>query len=282
MFGSVRPFSNGWRRLHTLILAAGILITAVRADAAFILDDFDDLSIATSPEMENQLVVTENVGMLGASRRIGTGGVATDPNGQIDSGYSLPSTLTAALHGHLRTSTLTPTISFVFRYDFTERDVTEAGKINALLFDFSSITGTGQPPFFRSFVTESSQPNVIYESGAAIPATSGPITIAVPFSSFHFRSSSLGAANFQSLTSASFDFFFLAAPEDVEWSIQLDRIRFGAIPEPSTGELILIIGIVLASIRRSVVGARNAIISVGGNEKWCEESSLFLLLSQPR
>jgi hypothetical protein len=134
----------------------------------------------------------------------------------------------------------------VFRYEFSPTNVTDAGMNNALILDFSSLTGTEPPYFLDAFVTSQTQPNEIFESRLApIPISLGPSTIALSFSSFHLRASSIGAADFTALRSASFRVYFLAPSDDVHWTMQLDRVRFGSVPEPSTVSLIVVIAMLL-------------------------------------
>jgi hypothetical protein len=52
------------------ILVFGALLAPHRATAEIILDDFDDSAMVVSPEMEGDLIVTDNVGALGATRTL--------------------------------------------------------------------------------------------------------------------------------------------------------------------------------------------------------------------
>jgi hypothetical protein len=261
------------RLFSATIFAASCLSFPNQASAEVVLDEFDVPAIAISPEMENELIVTESVGFLNATRQISTGGGATDPISQIDSAISSPSMLTAELHGHSRTSSLTPRISFVFRYEFAIFDATEAGTNDAIFLDFESFAGTEQPLFLRCLATELSHPNEFFEIHAPVPVESGPTTIMLPFSAFNFRASNDGSADFSTLTSLNFSFLFFGPNDDVQWSMQLDRVRFGTIPEPSTAYLSLLTTIALVSRRMSPFRVSRVTNRVGGGVRWLEEST---------
>jgi hypothetical protein len=221
-----------------------------------ILDDFVDSAIAISPQQENMLSSTQNVGALSANRGIGVGGGGTDPIGKIDSNITKPSALTAVLSGHEPTAVTTARVSFVVRYDFQRIDVTEGGINDAIIFEFESLSGSEGPLLFDALTTNAAQPGEFFEYRTSIPLSSGPVEISMPFSEFHLRASNYGIADFPSLTSATFRFFFLGPNENINWSAKLNRVVFGRIdvPEPSS---LLLSTFVLSILTHSRITRKN-------------------------
>jgi hypothetical protein len=58
----------------------------------------------------------------------------------------------------------------------------------------------------------------------------------MPFDAFTFRGGASGLPDPTTLKEINFDFYFLGHEGELNWSVQIERIRFGSssvIPEPS-------------------------------------------------
>ena len=212
---------------------------APQVRAGFVLDDFDDPAEVASPEMENEFVTTDDVGRLSAVRNIGITSSRTDPNALLDSGTTKQSVLTAALRGHSPTATPAHIMSFQFNYEFAPTDVSENGSNTAILLEFFSVQGTELPRFVSVGVWDDSNPNTIFLNITTIPLiATTPFTAVMPFANFTTRTGAPALPDFTSFRRMDFNFFFLNPSEDIQWSAELDRIRFGRIPEPSCVSLV--------------------------------------------
>jgi hypothetical protein len=240
----------------TLLLAGGQVVFKVApVRGEMILDDFDDPVEVISPAMDDTPVTTLSVGPLIASRTVEIFSGSTNPAARFDANVTHPSRLSASLTALNRLNTLSAIVVFEFDYAFASTDVSEGGGNNAILFDLHSINGSRLPTFLRALVHDAS--GATYESRiSSLPLNSGPFTLAMPFSSFTLRGGEPGAPDFSTMDRMDFDFFFLGGDDPVQWSMQMDRIRIGRIPEPSTGSLAFIGVALVASAARS--GRRNS------------------------
>lgn len=242
-----------FRQLFFAALLFGGGLTAgevTRARAELILDDFDDPVEVISPAMDDTPVTTLSVGPLSASRTVEIFSGSTNPTARFDANVTNPSRLSASLTALNRLNTLSAIVVFEFDYAFASTDVSEGGGNNAILFDLHSINGSRLPTFLRALVHDAS--GATYESRiSSLPQNSGPFTIAMPFSSFTLRGGAPGVPDFTTMDRMDFDFFFLGGDDPVQWSMQMDRIRIGRIPEPSTGPLAFIGVALVASAARS-------------------------------
>ena len=218
-----------------VILLLSTSFTTAQLHAEFILDDFDDSAEAVSPEMENEFVTTQNVGELNAVRNIRIAALGTDPVGRFDTDVNEDGVMTARLDELNRTDTNTPLLAFQFNYDIAPTDISEAGKNNAILFDFLSIEANESPTFLRVNVRDASNLSSSFETHVFnLPLNSGPFVATMPFDSFTNRGGSPGLPDFTNVDEMDFDFFFLNPSETVQWSATLERIRFGQVPEPGS------------------------------------------------
>lgn len=219
--------------------------------AELILDDFDDPVEVVTPEMLGDSVITEGVGMLNANRtfRIAASTVpATPPLSSLDSGVTSPSLLTAhLLDPGARINGSAPLFAFQFDYKINPTDVTQGGVNDSILFDFAVIQGNSGPDFLRVIVTDDTNVGSRFETSIFdLPLSSGPLVAAMPFSSFTLRGGSPGLPDFTTIKQLNFDFFFLRPGRTVQWSAEIERIRFSRIPEPSSLALWQFAGIILA------------------------------------
>jgi len=184
--------------------------------------------------MENVPVVTNGVGVLNATRTIEIAGAGVDPVARFDTNISSPSTMQADLTELNRTDLLTPLLAFQFNYEFTATDVSQGAINDAILFDFRTINGTESPTFLRVIATDNTFLTKRFEARIYdLPIDTGSFTAVMPFSSFTIRGGSPGLPDFTTFKRMDFDFFFLGPNNDIQWSAQLERIRFGRVPAPS-------------------------------------------------
>jgi len=222
-----------------LCFCLGIFSRPYSACAQFILDDFDDVAETASPEMLRDTISTNGVGYLSATRELriasSTSGVRASI-ASLDIGVTVPGALTANLRevgSTVRGNS--PLFAFQFNYIFSPTDVSQGGTNDAILFDFLSIDGAEPPIFLRVLVTDDTSRTSRFEARVYNPpSSSGAFTIAMPFSSFTVRGGSPGLPDFTTFKQMDFDFFFQFPSLDIEWSAQLERIRFGRVPEPSS------------------------------------------------
>ena len=227
--------------LRTLVISLFLLpVLSDSLRAAFILDDFDDPAEVVSPEMEGIEVITEHVGDIDAVRSLVIEASRSDPSGRIDTNITTGSRLSMQLTGHEKTTTtLAPIIFFDVVYDVSAADVSETGLNNAIFLDFVAMTGTESPTLIRSFIFDETSPSPIFEATIPVgPSVSTPTRAVVPFNNFTFRGGAPGLPDFTAVDKILFDFYFLGPSEDIQWSAELDRIRFGRIPEPSCVSLV--------------------------------------------
>ena len=218
------------------IWAAVLLVvcSAASLSAELILDDFDDAASTTSPAMVNTYVDTTNVGDFNATRSIRIFGGQADPVGRIDVDQAGSSAYVASLGELNPRSGQTPIVSVQSRYVFSVADATEGGRNDSILFDFRRLTAAFAPIYLRIIVFDST---TSYESVIApVPRSSSPFTLAMPFESFGIRGSGGGAADFTQISSARVTLTLVqgGGPASLDFDMELDRIRFGRIPEPGS------------------------------------------------
>jgi hypothetical protein len=215
------------------------------ATAEIVVDDFTQAAevVEVSNGFEQHPVETEHVGDLDATREMLFTASQTIPSDwSFDANVSSLSMLAAGLVGHTRTSTNSAIITYPVRYIFSPADLTEGGVNNAILFDFDSHEGTEAPEFFRVAAISPSPSGMSEEIFAAFNfdfnLSDSAFTTIVPFSAFTSRGGTIPAPDFSSraVTSLVIDFFFRNPSEELQWLVELDRIRIGrvAIPEPRT------------------------------------------------
>ncbi|MEQ8836933.1 MAG: hypothetical protein RID07_09025, partial [Lacipirellulaceae bacterium] len=242
--------------------------------AAFILDDFDDPAEVVSPEMENEPVVTNLTGPIPTTRTIEIAGGGVNPVASFDVGVTQSSVMSASLTELNRTDMLTPLVAFQFNYDLPPADISEQGVNNAILFDFLSIDATESPSYLRVILREDTHQSFSYEQRILdIPLNSGEFTAVMPFENFTFRGGSPGTPDLMTVTRLEFDFFFLGPSENVAWSAQIDRIRFGRIPEPRSVVILFLCFCGMASARRT-----NIFKSINGGHSMCKRTFSALLV----
>jgi hypothetical protein len=250
---------------RALWLATLLMLSANQfARAEIVVDDFDepDQVFEVSNGFEQHPVTTEHIGDLDASRKLLVTASQTIPDGwSFDTGVHATSTLSAAIHGHSRTSTNSAVITFPVSYTFLPVDMTENGANTTLLFDFVSQDGTERPLLFRvsvSALSASGTSHDVYTSFVNdLKLSTTPFTTVVPFSTFSTRGGGPPAPDFSTFRPSvlSIDFFFLNPVENIQWSMELDRIRIGnfPIPEPSSFWLGAI-GVLIVTIGRASRG----------------------------
>ena len=238
------------RSLSYFVCFAFLILAPLAARAEFILDDFDDPAMVTSPESD-QYVVTTKVGPLNATRQIRIFWSQGDADGQLDANISWPSVLTGQVSRlNPRNQFSSPIVSLQFEYVFDSTDFTEDGINNATLFDFHRLESEIPPSQFRTNVNE------WYHSRMPGPRSSDPFTLSIPFDSLFFtRSGLLDRPDFEHVQvlgiSIRVSELTGGGPDPLNFLMQLERIRIGRIvPEPTAWRL-SVIGMSLAAMKSS-------------------------------
>jgi hypothetical protein len=217
------------------MVVASLALVSGPAVAELILDEFTDPVTLTSPAMANTWFETMGVGDVDARRQIRIGYGQAEVTGRFDTDLSWAGQMTAHIE-EIQTWDQHFPISWVqFSYFFEPNDLTQAGRNDAILMDFVSLSGNIQPTFLRAFVYTRHATNPLYELRLMPEANASPQTVAFPFKSFRTRD---GKPGLDPATAwiIDFDFFFLGHFGELNWSARLERIRFGStvVPESST------------------------------------------------
>jgi hypothetical protein len=253
----VRDKSNMRRGLMVMLSIAATIYSSRMAGAEVIIDDFTQAVavVEVSNGFEQHPAVTENVGDLGATRSMLFTASQTIPGvWSFDANITGASALTAELIGHTRTSTNSAVLTYPVRYEFSSADLTEGGINNAFLFDFRSHQGTEPPEFFRVVAISPSPSGMSQEMFVVFDfdfqLNDSAFTTIVPFSEFTTRGGATSAPDFSSLpiTSLVIDFCFRNPREEIEWLVELDRIRIGRIAIPEPEAIWLAVGSVLSLV----------------------------------
>jgi len=234
-------------------LCLGLLVSAAQAD--IIIDDFDDTAIVSGPIDPNEGDNTPDVGVLQLDRSLAIASLQAVTYAQMDANVSFPSHLTIEVTDiQADTPTSSPLVLLGFNYDFaSETDLTQGGRNNALFFDFTSLTGLTPPPIFRIWVFDTTIPGLSYVRFLSpVPTSTEPFTLAIPFDSLRDRGGRGIPATFTHVYEVNLTFFaneFYGSPDELGWRVELDRVRVGVIPEPTTLTL-LVTGLLLICPRR--------------------------------
>ncbi|NOZ40087.1 MAG: hypothetical protein GXP24_07665 [Planctomycetes bacterium] len=212
--------------------------------AAFILDDFDDSAQVASPEMEGIPTITQNVGALNARRRLEIDALQADPIATLDASITVESRLTGTMSDLMPSFVNgSPRATLQLWYDQFQSDFTGNGVNNTLFIDVTTIEGPTPPAFLRVLVQEATHPrSSFFTVVSSLEETSTPVVLALPFDSFVSRGGGLESADFRTIRLIKIEFFangFFGEPEELGWTIELDSIRVGAIPEPTAWMLVL-------------------------------------------
>ncbi len=208
------------------------------AQAAFILDDFDDPAEVVSPEMLNEFADTPNVGALNATRSIRVVSLRGNPDGHLDSSLTSTSILTGQLNQlNPRTAGGAVIAAVQTNYDFDITDLTESESNNALFFDFKQLTSEAPPSLFMILLNDTS--GFFVHLNRVVPRSIEPFTLVVPFNSFTRRGGAPGLPDYQTIQSVWVELRASSlsggGPDPLNFFVELDRIRVGKVPEPSLG-----------------------------------------------
>lgn len=226
--------------MRTLLYSCCCLALSISAaHGALIIDDFNDPVQITVPEMENELVITNGVGELNATRSIQITGLQSDPIGYSDVNLTQASTWTTAIEGQTSIGS-GPVVSFFTRYDFNEPvDLTEGGRNNAIFIDLLSFDGPGIPGSPSVGVLDGNNTFLSIFSRFQLVEPS-PQTLVVPFAAFGVRGSGGGAADFGTIERLSLTMRLINGNTNPVqgWHVEIDSIRVGRmVPEPGTVNL---------------------------------------------
>jgi hypothetical protein len=210
--------------------------------AEIILDDFVDPSRVTSPEMGDEFDDTENVGDLAALRRIRIGLAGNgSPEGKLDSGLSVDSTLTGTIVRLNPASPISrPIAAIQVNYSFEPTDLAANGN-NAFFLDFIEMTSSIPPSLLLLLIRDGN--DVFVHSKTSLARSSAPFTLVVPFNKFPPRGGGFGGPDYTRVESIDIELraseLSGGGPDPLNFSMQLDRIRIGRIPEPNTAALLV-------------------------------------------
>ena len=254
--------SSRVRRILCRLFQAWTLLVAILASfeplrAELIIDDFNDAAEVVTPAMINDFVVTPGVGDLNARRSIRIFGSRAEPTGRIDVNAGGSSAFVAELGSLNPTGAGLKIVSVQSQYDFTLPgrplsyvDVTEGGANNAFFLDFRSLQFAVMPRYLTIVAMDDIASFTTYIT--ELPNQIAPFTIVAPFDAFGPRGGSGGQANFSRLRVATISLRALegASLNDLEFSMELDRVRVDRVPEPANSVL-AILGLTLVSCMRS-------------------------------
>lgn len=236
--------------LYVAILS-GLLSPRI-ASAEIILDEFISSARVESPAMRNNFVESSNVGDLDANRQIRITSNNMRPYGHIDIGLASPGVMALEITEIERIPlpiNITAISGVQFDYFFEPTDVTEGGVNDAILFDFVELSGDVQPSFLRAIVRDNTDLTSRYEIRLeSLTPSSNSFTLAAPFDGYTQRGGTPGLPDATTLQEIRFEFFFLGHEGELNWSAQLERIRFGStqVPEPAAWPMLT--GILLLSL----------------------------------
>jgi hypothetical protein len=227
---------NSLQSVLALVPSVFVALSSTLASADIIIDDFDDPVQVITPIMQGQFVATQNVGDLKAERRVRITALQGNPSGFLDSNISSPSTLTAQIT-KLNPIPFGETLASIqSNYAFPTSDFEQSGQNNALLFDFQKSTSEMPPSFFMILLRDNNDVFLYLERPVSF--SSEPFTLVAPFDGFTFRDGETGSPNFTSVREVNVELRASAlaggGPDPLNFFVQLDRIRIGRIPEPST------------------------------------------------
>lgn len=241
------------RRLQFAVMALCLTVSATPLSAELILDDFDDPAAVVNPSGGGSYspVVTEHVGGLDSTRSMSVTAILTEPDFLFASRGNGTSELTVKLNGHRTVRPpQTTTISFTTSYTYSAIDITEVGVNNALLFDFTSHLGTALPTFFRVIARGPTDDESYAAVSSDFSFSANPFTAVIPFDAFTLRGGAPATPDFTRVQEIFVNFYFISPGEGIQWSVALDRIRIGRIPEPSSLSIALAGAVVVACRRR--------------------------------
>jgi hypothetical protein len=220
-----------------------------QARAAFILDDFDDPAEIMAPAMQGIFIETQNVGDLQGKRRIRIASIQGNPEGFLDSNLTTRSTLSASITRLNPLQNGATLAAIQSDYAFAPADFSERGSSNAIFFDFREVRSELPPSLFLLLLHDGS--DIYRYVQRPFPMSDQPFTIAIPFEAFTFRDGGPGTPDFTSIRQLNFELrasqIAGGGPDPLNFFMQLDRIRVGRIPEPSS--FALFVGGVMALVR---------------------------------
>ncbi len=237
-----------------LCVCLSISLNTQFVHAAFILDDFDDAAQVTSPEMENEFVTTENVGAMNAVRSIRIAGLRGDPDAHLDSSITTTSLLTGRVNRLNPDSVGGSTIAAIqSNYQFTQADFTQSGTNDTLFFDFVQLTSEIPPSLFLLLLNDGN--NYYSYIDQSDFRNNKRFTLAVPFNSFTTRGGAPGLPDYRTIQSFNLEIrasqLTGGGPTPLNFLVELDQIRVGKIPEPTTSCLLGLASLVFAFSRLS-------------------------------
>ena len=207
-----------------------LLCLVSSASADIIIDDFDDPAHTVSPAMDNVFVPTEHVGPLDAFREIRLASFAANPDATIDIVDGKFRSQVGDLHA--TGNGFRPQFASQIFYEFEPTDFTVHG--DAFLFDFHSVSGSVLPERIRVLIFDDDARFSYYAEARPLPA--GSYTAALPFADFIRRDGVPHDINFTKIWRIWPEFFANSNLTDYSnhnWTIEVERVRVGTVPEPS-------------------------------------------------
>jgi hypothetical protein len=210
----------------------------IEAAAEIILDDFDESFEIVLPDMEDEFVVQAGVGTLSAERRSQfNASSGSQPTGGIDADLSQISSLTfeiVRLNPHPLGGA--PAIALNLSYQFVETDITQSGRNDRVVVDFTYLRSAIPMARVDVFIQDASQPGISYVSQHfSIPTGEDAFSLEFPFNSFGVRGGGSGMIDYQQVyhVSLSVSPTRFTDIDQIDFSTAVERIRFtNAVPEP--------------------------------------------------
>jgi hypothetical protein len=124
-------------------------------------------------------------------------------------------------------------------------DFTDNGANNAILVDITSIGGPTPPPLLFVLVEDADE---FFEVFFDLRAFHAPGAVVLPFERFGPRGGGSGSTDFKAVSAVFFLVYsngLVNGAQDLGWNIEIDRVRVGNVPEPSTAYLSLFAAVLL-------------------------------------
>ena len=229
-------------RLFAYIALTVTLLTGDSAHAAFMLDDFDDSFILTAATNARQTIEHDGVGDLSVHRRAEVTDIRRDSGVEVTASFEARDSLALVTMSELSEGILTNALrtNFTLVYNFTDGgesrgDLSEDGLNNAMLMDFAFVRGPTPLSAMRLHVLNRNGWHFALVQD--LPFSDDPFTLSFPFEDFGDRGGSNIPADVEKVSNFIVEFLsaglFSPPVPDEQWSIGLDRIRFGTVPEPN-------------------------------------------------
>ncbi|MEQ8838182.1 MAG: hypothetical protein RID07_15355, partial [Lacipirellulaceae bacterium] len=170
-----------------------------------------------------------------AERTLSFFDVFTTPVARIDSNLTRESRFTAIRSSADPSEGLgLARLSTIYRFGQEPQDFTQGGQNDAFLIDVTQVFGPTLPPILYGFAEDEGD---FYEIFFSLSNIQTPSTVVLPFDQFRTRAGGSGTTSFENVARISFSVTGNGTINGIleqGWTVEIDRIRVGRIPEPST------------------------------------------------